>query len=72
MRKPEEFDALVRHASMAADGAVIGKAFPTEAAKIRAAVERALRFVVTNELVTLKPEKEWPMWLALDPEEWNA
>jgi hypothetical protein len=57
---------VLRTAMFAADNAVIGKDFPTPAARTRAAVEAAFKHALANKLITIVPAEEWPEYIALD------
>lgn len=58
---------VIHNAVLAADAVAIRRDYPTEAARTRAVVARALEFAVGNGLVTVTPRDQWPEWLAMDP-----
>jgi hypothetical protein len=63
---PETMDSIVQNAAFAADNAVIGFE-GTGAAKTRAAVIRAVEFLIGNGLVAVVDPEYWPTWLKMDP-----
>lgn len=73
MKKPEEFDTLIRNAMFAADNAAIQASLTrsTPAGRTRAAVEAALTQLIQSGQVIVVPREEWPDWMVMNVRPWT-